>query len=164
MFISDIIFKIFTKHFLTIIYSKKSHVFALGPSFHKNALVFNTVKIKQTKVNLNKPTTKENNAALIYTLQKSAGILTRQITKEINSLFKAANHIKPRCFKKQWMILILLDLDISAIGFFFSSDWCWPLKKKKMQQKGTMKQDERILKFIKISEVLTSLKWKTISS
>lgn len=86
MFISDIIIKIFTKHFLTIIYSKKSHVFALGPGLHKNALGLNTVKRtkiqkrkhkkkkekkkKKKEIN-NKPTTKENNAAHIYTLQKS---------------------------------------------------------------------------------------------
>lgn len=30
--------------FLTIIYSKKSHIFALGPGLHKNALGLNTVK------------------------------------------------------------------------------------------------------------------------
>lgn len=79
MFIFDIIIKIFTKHFLTIIYSKRSHIFALGPGLHKNALGLNTVKItknqkskktKKPKIN-NKPTTKENNAAHIYTLQKS---------------------------------------------------------------------------------------------
>lgn len=58
MFISDIIIKIFTKHFLTIIYSKKSHIFALGPGLHKNALGLNTVKSKNKK-KTNKRTKKQ---------------------------------------------------------------------------------------------------------
>lgn len=57
MFISDIIIKIFTKHFLTIIYSKKSHVFALGPGLHKNALGLNTVK--RTKIQKRKKKKRE---------------------------------------------------------------------------------------------------------
>lgn len=71
------IIKIFTKHYLTIIYSNKSHIFALGPGLHKNALGLITVKKeikkkkkeKGKKIN-NKPTTKENNAEHIYNLQK----------------------------------------------------------------------------------------------
>lgn len=52
MFISDIIIKIFTKHFLTIIYSKKSHIFALGPGLHKKC--FRSEYSKKNKKNLNK--------------------------------------------------------------------------------------------------------------
>jgi len=95
-FISYIIIKIFTKHFLTIIYSKKSHIFALGPDLHKNCFRsdYNKKKPKgKTKNEKNDKTTqqnrqikikiqrqtqlpKKNNAAYIYTLptpRRSAG-------------------------------------------------------------------------------------------
>lgn len=53
------IIKIFTKHYLTIIYSNKSHIFALGPGLHKNALGLITVKkeIKKKKKKKEKKST-----------------------------------------------------------------------------------------------------------
>lgn len=108
MFISDIIIKIFTKHFLTIIYSKKSHIFALGPGLHKNALGLNTVK--RTKIQIRK--------------KKST---TNQLPKKtMQRIFTP--------YRNQCSLQVMDEKEIAGIPWFIWKAFKWQQKKKKKKK------------------------------